>query len=604
MQEEQSPRRKITWNNKKLFFVLTILLVLAAIAAAGAIYYVYFIIHPYGQYDKILPNVYCAGVDLSGMTQEEAQAAIEDALRYPSHHVKVILPDGEYTFQPAQEGVTLNAQSIARKAYAYGRSDPSAFGIYNAYQNARRTEYRLSPETALNYSREDVEAQAREISEATYIAPTESAVSCDTGNHTVTVTPGKPGRVIQPQAMYSAVCAAFNDLDFSDIILDYDKVEIDLEALAALCRDSVQMYHITPVNPVVLANHEDHTIDLTMGTLGWELDGDALYAAAADAVARGDYGEITLEMASIQPEDVDITAAYHELAADPTEPYYYAGAVHDGSYGYVLDWDSAIASIYDAAWGEQLSIPMLPVPPQHTAADYEAVLFRDRLSSYSTAHTSNANRTNNLTLACQAINGTVINPGEIFSFNGIVGQRTSAKGYKTATVYVGSESQEELGGGICQVASTIYDAALYAEMEITSRDCHTFLVTYVPGGLDATVYWDGLDFSFRNSTEYPIRVNASVSGGYVNISIDGTKTNDHVVKLSSSQISSTPYTTVYRHDSSKPAGYQSVTTSPYTGYSYDAYQYIYDGSGNLLESNYLGRSYYEKRDQVITIGTG
>ena len=141
-------------------------------------------------------------------------------------------------------------------------------------------------------------------------------------------------------------------------------------------------------------------------------------------------------------------------------------------------------------------------------------------------------------------------------------------------------------------------------MEITSRACHTFFLTYVPGGLDATVYWGSLDFCFRNNTEYPIRINASVSGGYVNISIDGTKTNDHVVKLSSTRLSTTPYSTVYEYDSSLPTGYRKETTYPYTGYTYEAYQYIYDGAGNLLETNYLGKSSYSKRDQVITIGTG
>lgn len=187
----------------------------------------------------------------------------------------------------------------------------------------------------------------------------------------------------------------------------------------------------------------------------------------------------------------------------------------------------------------------------------------------------------------------MINAGEVFSFNDVVGERTAAKGYRTATVYVGTESKEETGGGICQVASTIYDAALYAEMEITSRSEHTFFVTYVPGGLDATVYWGSLDFCFRNSTEYPIRINASVSGGYVHISIDGTKTNDHVVKLSSTQLSSTPYGTVYEYSSSLPSGSQRETVSPYTGYSYEAYQYIYDGSGNLLDTVYLGKSSYK-----------
>lgn len=601
----EKPRKwRKTWQHHRLFIILTSVFLLLAIAIASGVSYVYFVIHPYESYDKIFPNVYCAGINLGGMTPEEAQNAVEEALRYPAYSVKVILPDCEYVFQPEQVGITLNGVSIAEKAYAYGRSDPSAYGMYKAYRAAEKTEYRLTAETTLEYSTEDIQNLAVQIYQETEVKPTASTTTCDDSTHTVTLTLGAPGSRIAPQTIYDAVCAAFDSMNFSDIELDYEKVEIDMTGLRTLCTESESKFYVNPVDPVITANEETHAIDLTMGTLGWSLDGTALYNLASEAVEAEDYGQVSLEMTSIDPVDVDITAAYSELACEPTEPYYYAGTVYESQYGYTLDWEAAINQILDSTYGEQLSIPMTPIEPKLTAEEVRAVLFRDELSSYSTPHTSNSNRTNNLSLACEAINGTVINAGETFSFNDVVGERTAAKGYRSATVYVGSESKEELGGGICQVSSTIYNAALYAEMDITSRACHTFFVTYVPGGLDATVYWGSLDFCFRNNTDYPIRINAWVSGGYVHISIDGTKTNDHVVKLSSTCLSTEPYSTVYERDSSLPAGYEKETTYPYTGYTYEAYQYIYDGNGNLLETNYLGKSKYDKRDRVITIGTG
>ena len=604
LMEPRESRLKKAWQERKLFIILSAVFLLLALIAIGTIAYVYLVIHPYETYDKILPNVYCAGVDLGGMTKEEAQLAIEDALRYPAYSVKVILPDCEYTFEPEQEGVTLNGAQVAQRAFNYGRSDPSAYGVYKAYHNAKRTEYNLDAETDLIYSKEDIQALAEQIHQETYIAPTDSTARHDTETHVAYLTLGQPGRVIETQTIVDAVDAAFEDMIFKDITLEYDKVEIDIHALRELTSACREEYSSDPVDPVITANQETHAIDLTTGIQGWKLNGNALYELATDAVDAENYGEISLALEPIEPTDIDITDAYWELACDPTEPYYYGGVVYESSDGYTLDWEAAINQIMACTYGETIAIPMTPIPPKHTAAEVEAVLFRDRLSSYSTAHTANSNRTHNLTLACQAINGTVINAGETFSFNGVVGERTASKGYRTATVYVGTQSKEELGGGICQVASTMYDAALYAEMEITSRACHTFFVTYVPGGLDATVYWGSLDFCFRNNTEYPIRINASVSGGYVNISIDGTKTNDHVVKLSSTRLSTTPYSTVYEYDSSLPTGYRKETTYPYTGYTYEAYQYIYDGAGNLLETNYLGKSSYSKRDQVITIGTG
>jgi vancomycin resistance protein YoaR len=484
------------------------------------------------------------------------------------------------------------------------RSDTSAFGMYKAYHAAEKTEYRLSAETMLSYSKEDIQALATQIYQETLIQATPSTLSSDPDAHTVSITLGTPGRRIEPQTVIDAVCLAFDSMDFSDISLDYEPVEVDLDTVRRLAQQGAATYCSDPVEPTVYADSEAHAIDVTMGSPGYTMNADDLYVLAESAVNSGDYGTVTLDMTEVDPTDVDITAAYGELASEPTEPYYSGGTVHEGSYGYSLDWDTAVADILAASWGETLEIPMTPIAPEKTAAEIQAVLFRDKLSSYSSPHTAIANRTTNLTLACKAINGTVLNPGETFSFNGIVGERTAAKGYKEATVYVGTESVGELGGGICQVASTIYDAVLYADLEVTVRAPHIFYVTYVPGGLDATVYWGSQDFCFRNNTEYPIRVNASVSGGYVNISIDGTKTNNNYVKLSYNKLSTVPYSTVTKYDSSLPSGTSKETTSPYTGYTYEAYQYVYDGNGNLLETNYLGKSTYQKRDQVITVGTG
>ena len=598
--EPPKPKKK----KNRLFLVLTSLFVVLALALVGGISYVYFVIKPYEGYDKIMPNVYCAGINLGGMTKDEAKEAIEEALRSPSNSVNVILPDSTYTFNPQQEGVTLNADAVVDRAYRYLRSDPTAYGMYRAYRSAKSTEYRLTAETELVYSQEDIEKKAKEISDETYIAATDTTASYDEEKHIVTLALGTPGRIVEADTITKAVDNAFASLDFSDITLDYDKVEIDTAAVRRLANQCAQDYGAEPVEPQVTADSENHTIEVTMGTPGYTLDPGALYDAAKQQVESGDYGTVSQEMIEVLPTDVDITDAYNELACDPTEPYYANGDVQEGYDGYTLDWDAAVADIMNTGWGDTVSIAMTAVPPEKTADEIRAVLFRDQLSTFSSPHTANSGRTANLKLACSAINGTVINSGETFSFNGVVGERTAAKGYQKATVYVGSDSVEETGGGICQVASTVYDAALYADLEITERAPHTFFVTYVNGGLDATVYWGSQDFCFRNNTDYPIRVDAWVSGGYVNISIYGTKTNDNYVVLDYSKLSTTPYSTVTEYDSSLPSGTTKEKTYPYTGYTYEAYQYVYSGDGTLLETNYLGKSTYKKRDRVIVVGTG
>lgn len=138
---------------------------------------------------------------------------------------------------------------------------------------------------------------------------------------------------------------------------------------------------------------------------------------------------------------------------------------------------------------------------------------------YSSDYVNNANRTTNLRIASNAINGTIVMPGETFSFNDVVGPRTAAKGYKPAATFTGGSSvTNELGGGICQVASTLFNCALYSNVEIVERHQHTQRVSYVPLGRDAAIYGTYQDFKWKNNTGYPIKIVMSVSGGEITCS--------------------------------------------------------------------------------------
>lgn len=147
-------------------------------------------------------------------------------------------------------------------------------------------------------------------------------------------------------------------------------------------------------------------------------------------------------------------------------------------YGFVVE--EVQKQLDSAQPGQELRVPFQILVPEHTKESLEADLFRDVLAYAPTDHTWNSNRTRNLELACEAIDGYILKPGAVFSFNETVGERTAEKGYKAATVYSGMESVQELGGGVCQVASTLYYCTLYADLEVVSRAVHTFSVDYVP----------------------------------------------------------------------------------------------------------------------------
>lgn len=160
--------------------------------------------------------------------------------------------------------------------------------------------------------------------------------------------------------------------------------------------------------------------------------------------------------------------------------------------------------------------------------------FSDVLGSKTTYYnTSVTGRSTNIRLAAEAIDGTVLQPGETFSLNGVVGRRTAAKGYQTAIIFQNGKQVEGLGGGVCQVSSTVYGAVLYADLQVTERSSHQFQVSYTPVSQDAAVYYGSQDFQFVNDTDNPIKIAASASNGSLTVTIYGTKTTEKKVTLSS-----------------------------------------------------------------------
>jgi hypothetical protein len=211
---------------------------------------------------------------------------------------------------------------------------------------------------------------------------------------------------------------------------------------------------------------------------------------------------------------------------------------------------------------------------------------------------------NNVTLAAEAINGLILNPGETFSFNESVGQRTSAKGYKEAGAYAGGKTVQEIGGGICQVSSTLYDCVLYADLEVVARSNHMFVVTYLPYGNDATVNWGTVDFKFKNNTDYPIRVETEVVERKLTIKLHGTKLDDHYIKVEYVTISSAGFNTIEMEDASVAPGTSQVDTSGHGSLAVETYKYFYDGAGALLEKTFIARSSYRAQDRIILVPVG
>ena len=270
--------------------------------------------------------------------------------------------------------------------------------------------------------------------------------------------------------------------------------------------------------------------------------------------------------------------------------------------GAEFDVAEAQALLDAASPGETVEIPADIQQPHVTAAELKDVLFRDVLGQCRTHVSGTSARINNVKLSAAACNGVVLNTGDVFSYNATTGQRTPAKGYQAAPAYVGGETVDEVGGGVCQTSSTIYYACLRANLEITERYAHRYVPAYIDWGMDATVSWGGPDYKFTNNTDYPIKIVATYSGGYLTVKILGTNVDGTYVKMTNEVLSKTDWETVYKDDETLPAGTEKVTTTPYTGYKVKSYRNVYSADGKLISSTYEATSDYKVRNKVISRG--
>lgn len=355
-----------------------------------------------------------------------------------------------------------------------------------------------------------------------------------------------------------------------------------------------------------------YTIDgnnliITSGKAGNVIISEKLKDLIVDKLTSTNYNTDPIEVPveEAQPDPIDIDKIHSEIYKEAKDAYYTKDpfAVYPSSNG--LDFDISVdeAKQMVSTPSETYTIPLKTLYPDVTTNEIGTEAFPDKLATYSTSYaSSNANRSTNIALAASKINGTVLMPGEEFSFNGTVGKRTAANGFKTATVYSNGQVTTDYGGGICQVSSTLYNTVLKANLEITNRVNHTFTVGYVPIGLDATVSWGSPDFKFKNNRSYPIKIVATTSNKRLTISVFGLKEDvEYEVELVSYKTGTIPYSTVYTTDSSLGKGKTKVVQSGSNGATSVAYK-ILKLNGKEVSRTLLSKDRYSPHNQIIARG--
>ena len=356
---------------------------------------------------------------------------------------------------------------------------------------------------------------------------------------------GKSGNMFENS--FTALKAWINPTDIElTATLDEEQLRTALNDISSKLPDTIieSGYYIEGNNLIVTSGSEGNIVNV-----------DQMCTYIKNGISNLTLKNRSLDIATVskQPSEINIEKIYNEIYKEPVDAYYTQDpfAVYPSENG--LDFAISLDEAKDMLLEEKSEyiIPLQTLYPNVTTNMIGTEAFPDMLSTYSTRYsTSDRDRTTNLQLAASKINGTVLMPGETFSYNQVVGERTIAAGYKEAPIYVEGEVVDGLGGGICQITSTLYNAVLYANLEIVERSNHQFVPSYVTASRDATVVYGSIDFKFKNNRDYPIKLVCSVSGGIAKFDIYGLRTdNEYEVEISSYVTGSTAdstYSEAYR----------------------------------------------------------
>ena len=437
--------------------------------------------------NRILPGTTIGGIPVGDMTRLEAYQTIKEATRstFSQEVMVVTLPDDVIYLSPENTRAELSVWSAVTGAY--------------------------------NHGRKGTDAQKR------------AAVDASTsGGSNIDMLP------------YLEMDQAYIRSQLEDYAAQFNVPHTELSYRLTGHQPNLQEDLFDPSAP-------GQTLELTLGTPREELDVEAVLAEILKAYS---FNTFTLSIDSLPrlstPKEPDLTALYEEFYIAPVNTTLDLTTYQQvpGSYGYELDVETAKDLLSQAAYGDTISIPMVWVKPEILG---DEAYFREELGYCETKHTDNENRNTNLRLACAAIDGLILQPGEEFSFNGTVGERTKEKGYMPAAAYSGTRTVDSIGGGVCQVSSTLYNAALQADMEIVFRINHGYRSGYIGIGLDATVNWGGPDFQFRNNFHFPVMIKAEVSDGYVKVRLLGTDEKDYYIVMTSGYSEGDDYYTAWSY---------------------------------------------------------
>ena len=559
-----TPSRKAAQKRRRQQTTLLILGAAAAIVLLSIIILLLSMLNGGDKDDgKILSNVYAAGVNLGGLTPEEAKTKLHDATdnTYGVLDMNVSILDTTIALSPDKTGASLDIDAVVEAAYNYGRTGSKAEQD-RIRQQAQTQSYTISVLEHLNLDKDYIRNAITELGEQYSTILTQT---------TYTITGERPSMTQE---------------------------EYDTETV----------YQV---------------LTIQLGTPEYGLNINTLYQQVLDAYEINLF-QVTARCTMVAPEELDLELLYKTYCV----PYSNADInpdtyeVIEEVYGYGFTMEALTEAVEKANYGDPIVLEMKFIEPEILSEFYSKEMYQDVLGTFTTPVEGSLNWISNVKKACEMLNGTIVKIGDTFSFNDLIGEPTEESDFLPAWKYVGLSHREVIGGGICQVASTLYSCALISDLEIVERTGHSYVVDYISAGSDAEIYYGIFDLKFTNTTENVIRIDAAVVKDQLTITIMGTDTRDYTVEIRH-EIDQTydPETVIHTMIKDNASGYMDgdLIRPGITGYKISTYlvkfakptldedgkvissniKYDEDGIPIPLEEILVGTSYYAKQDRIV-----
>lgn len=399
-----------------------------------------------------------------------------------------------------------------------------------------------------------------------------------------------------------------SNYDILFTLIGKKNINVDMSLNEEVTEQSINDIGVNLPGVVIESSYsvEDDELIITKGKAGISINTEKLLEKVKEKLNDINSKDDFIEIPVIQkePEKIDIDKIHEEVYKEAKDAYYTKDpfAVYPEVEGVDFDVEAARTLLEEDK--EEYVIKLNITKPKVTMDQIGSEAFPDQLATFTTRYdVSDVDRSTNLRIACQKINGKVVLSGETFSYNKALGARTAAAGYKNGKIYSGGEVVDGIGGGICQISSTLYNSVLLANLEVVERRNHQFVTSYVGPGRDATVVYGVTDFKFKNTRQYPVRILATAQNGIATVSIYGIKEeNEYTFKFSTKTIASIPFTTKYVEDESLDSGTEKVKQKGSNGLKTETY-ITKMLNGKVVSTELLSRDTYDAMTRIILKGT-